>query len=80
MSEPSDRAQSIMDIAFHSSRPAMPFIEDIEEEVDVKSEVKAEATGHESPLFEPHSHKRNTQDEIIVSDVKKQKIVIESGP
>jgi hypothetical protein len=80
MSEPSDRAQSIMDIAFHSSRPAMPFIEDIEEEVDVKSEIKAEATGHESPLFEPHSHKRNTQDEIIVSDVKKQKIVIESGP
>jgi hypothetical protein len=81
MSEPySDKARSSMDVAFHSSRPAMPSIEDIEEDVDVKSEIKAEATGHESPLFEPHSYKRNIQDEKSASDSKRLKAFTMTGP
>jgi hypothetical protein len=55
----------------------MPFIE---EDVEIKSEIKSEPTGRESPLFEPQSNKRSIDDEISVVDIKKQKILTESGP
>jgi hypothetical protein len=55
----------------------MPFIE---EDADIKSEIKAETTGRESPLFEPQSTKRDVEDEISVSDVKRLKIFTEAGP
>ena len=86
MSEPfSDKAQSSMDIALHKSRPAMPFIEDVDiEDVAIKSEIKAEPTGRESPLFEPQqssSTKRSMDDdEISIADVKKSRLSPELGP
>lgn len=87
MSEPfPDKAQSSMDIAVHSSRPPIPFIEeeeDIEIKSEIKSEMKAEPTGLESPLFVPQqstSKKRSMEEEICVSDVKKQNISTETGP
>lgn len=64
--------------------PAMPFIEDVDsDDAHIKSEIKAEPTGRESPLFEPQqstSTKRSMEDEIVVSDVKKLRAFTETGP
>jgi hypothetical protein len=81
MHEPSssDKTPFSMDIAVHSSRPAAPFIEE-DIDIDIKSEIKTEVTEHESPLFEPQSGKRNTEDDILSLDVKKSKIATEAGP
>lgn len=71
-----------MDIALHRPRPAVPFIEDVDDEdVFIKSEIKTEPTGRESPLFEPQpSTKRSIDDEISVSEVKRSKVSTENGP
>jgi hypothetical protein len=78
----SAKAQPSMDIAVHPSRSAAPFIEeDIDVDIDIKSEIKTEPTGRQSPLFEPQaSNKRDMDDDISVSDVKKFKISTEAGP
>ncbi|KAG9758394.1 hypothetical protein KCU73_g3918, partial [Aureobasidium melanogenum] len=83
MSEPfSDKEKFNMDTALQSSRSAMPFIEDDEDlSTNIKSEVKNEANGHQSPLFEPHvSVKRAAEDDMSTMDSKKPKIFTESGP
>jgi hypothetical protein len=83
MHEPfsSDKVQSSMDIAVHSSRPAAPSIEeDIDVDIDIKSEVKAETTRHESPMFEPQPSKRSAEDDISTLNVKRSKIATEAGP
>ncbi|KAH0292372.1 hypothetical protein KCU62_g2041, partial [Aureobasidium sp. EXF-3399] len=66
MSEPiSDTAQPSTEISVHSSRSAMPFIE---EDIEIKSEIKAEPTGCID------------DDEISIADVKRSRLSPELGP
>ncbi|CAD0113024.1 unnamed protein product [Aureobasidium uvarum] len=77
MSEPfSDREKSRMGLVVHSSRPSMPFIE---EDSEIKSEVKTEDSERQSPLFEPQDVlKRSIEDEPL--EVKRPKLSTDSGP
>ncbi|THX18678.1 hypothetical protein D6D17_01980 [Aureobasidium pullulans] len=63
----------------YTPRSNMPSIE--EDEKEVKTEIKPEINGRASPLFEPPaSTKRDSDDEISTSHVKRSKPSHDSGP